>query len=656
MVSERPDARAEAVQAFESGHYALAERLLSRLQTRSPADVLLLRLRGMALVRTGAPLNGVPYLAQATRLAPGDALSATWHGIGLHAAGHHADAAKALRAASRLAPSDPAPLIHLSRALLKQGRPQDAHEAAQRAVTLAPRLLDAEYAVRLSALAILQASHAPSSNDLAAAWLALGRICMRLDKVMDARASFLEALHLHPLHAEADCELAIADHLCGQPLSATARLRAVLDRDPGCLVARLGLASRLLLEDEAGPALGVLDAAGTPDDGPLRSQWHAQRAQALIALGHIEAAATELAHAERHPVPELELLLTWQRLVVARRLGRPETSHLAERVMRLTTMRDAGTLEQRIDAHFDLADLRRAEQQPAAAFVHWKRGHALLRSAQPFSRDDHALYLSAITRGFDADRVASGPRSSLIDPVPVFIVGLPRTGTTLLEQILSAHPMVHGAGERLAVRESLARVTGTKVASIAMTRAAALDVATLTAASGDYLAELHALAPQAARILDKMPDNVFQLGFIATLLPGARIICCTRDLRDVGASIFQHRFIGHHPYAHDLADLGWYMAMHRRLLAHWRTSLSAPMLTLDHAEWLDDFDITLRRVLDFLDLPYDPACERFFEKDRRIGSASRAQVRRPINSTGVGRWRDYAEQLAPMLHELSRTD
>ena len=150
-----------------------------------------------------------------------------------------------------------------------------------------------------------------------------------------------------------------------------------------------------------------------------------------------------------------------------------------------------------------------------------------------------------------------------------------------------------------------------------------------------------------------MPDNIFQLGLIATMLPGARIVCCTRDLRDVGASIFGHRFIGHHPYAHDLADLGWYMASHARLLEHWRTSLpSATLLTLDHGDWLADFGATLRRVLGFLGLSYDPACEQFHKQDRRIASASREQVRRPINAAGVGRWRDYAEQLAPMLREL----
>ena len=666
MTSEtsQSHARAEAVQSFQDGNYPLAAKLLASLLAGDPDDKVLLRLHGMALVRTGAASDALPHLARAVAVAPGDAISATWHGIGLHAAGRYVDAARVLHGAAALTPDDPAPLIHLSRALLRQGRPQDALAAAQRAVSLASALLDAVYAERLSALAVLQASSGTLAADLASAWLALGRICMRLDKVIDARAAFMEALALQPLLLEAECELALAEHLCGQPLAATARLKAVLARDPGCLLGRIALASRLLLDDEARAALAVLDGGPTPPPSssssssssssrdPLQSRWHAERAQALIALGQDGAAIREIARAERVPVRELELQLTWQRLVLARRAAQPEATHLADRVTRLTMIREAGTLEHRIDAHFDLAGLRRAERNRAAAFGHWKRGHALLGAAQPFSRQQHELYLEAIMSGFDANRLACGPRADNRDASPVFIVGLPRTGTTLLEQILSAHHSVHGAGERLAVRETLARLTGTLAAGTAMTRAAALDGATLTTASARYLADLHAVAPRAVRVLDKMPDNVFQLGFLATLLPGARVICCTRDLRDVGASIFQHRFIGYHPYAHDLADLGWYIAKHQCLLEHWRASLPSPMLMLDHAEWIADFGATLRRVLRFLDLPYDRACERFFEHDRRIGTASRAQVRRPINAAGVGRWREYAEQLAPMLREL----
>jgi hypothetical protein len=130
------------------------------------------------------------------------------------------------------------------------------------------------------------------------------------------------------------------------------------------------------------------------------------------------------------------------------------------------------------------------------------------------------------------------------------------------------------------------------------------------------------------------------------------VILCRRDPRDIGLSIFQLRFFGYHPYAHDLADLGWYIGEHERLMAHWRAALPLPLLEVALSDWVEDFTGTLTRLLDFLGLPHDPACERFYEQDRRVRTASAAQVRRPINTRGIGRWKRFAAQLVPMLGEL----
>ena len=150
-----------------------------------------------------------------------------------------------------------------------------------------------------------------------------------------------------------------------------------------------------------------------------------------------------------------------------------------------------------------------------------------------------------------------------------------------------------------------------------------------------------------------MPGNFNFLGLAALTLPGARIIHCVRDPRDIGLSIFTFRFYGHHPYAHDLGNLGWYIAQHERLMAHWREALPNPILTLALKDWVEDFDGTLRRVLDFIELPYDPACERFYESEWRVMTVSRAQVKQPVNARGLGRWRRYATQLKPLIDSLS---
>ena len=125
-----------------------------------------------------------------------------------------------------------------------------------------------------------------------------------------------------------------------------------------------------------------------------------------------------------------------------------------------------------------------------------------------------------------------------------------------------------------------------------------------------------------------------------------------RDPRDIGLSIFTFRFHGSHGYAHDLADLGWYIGEHERLMAHWKAALPNPILEVKLSDWVEDFDGTLARVLTHLDLPPDEHCARFHEQDSRVRTVSRAQVRKPVNARGLGRWRAYAPALAPLIAEL----
>jgi len=306
--------------------------------------------------------------------------------------------------------------------------------------------------------------------------------------------------------------------------------------------------------------------------------------------------------------------------------------------------------EHRIMAHYDLAQFwsRRGERE--VAFVHWQEGHRLLRLIQPFSRQAFTGFIEATKVAFDAARFARGPRAKNGDAAPVFIVGMPRSGTSLCEQILAAHGDVHGAGERTALAQAFARLSGNDTHKVA--RIAALDATALDEAAQTYLTELHSLAPTKSRILDKMPGNELYLGLVGLMLPGARVIHCVRDPRDIGLSIWTFRFHGEHPYAHDLADLGWTIAQRARLTDHWRSVLPNPILTVALHDWVRDFEGTLARVLSHLDLPSDPACARFYESEREVRTVSSAQVRQPINARGLGRWRPYAAQLAPLIAEL----
>lgn len=310
--------------------------------------------------------------------------------------------------------------------------------------------------------------------------------------------------------------------------------------------------------------------------------------------------------------------------------------------------------EHAIMARFNLAKFWSSQGELGRAFAQWVEGHKLIAPSQPFSRELHREFVDASIEAFSAKRLNEGPRATNRDPAPVFVVGMPRSGTTLFEQILAAHRDVHGAGERDALVRAFTALGDRRAGAACALRAAALDREALDRAAATYLTALHKLAPEAKRVVDKMPGNFLYLGLVGLMLPGARIIHIARDPRDIGLSIFTFRFHGAHRYAHDLSDLGWCIGEHDRLMAHWKSALPNPILTVRLSDWVADFDGTLMRVLDHLDLPADANCARFYEFDARVRTVSATQVRQPVNARGLGRWRRYASHLAPLIAELEK--
>jgi Flp pilus assembly protein TadD len=553
---------------------------------------------------------------------------------------------------------------HLRRCalLMAAGKLQDALHAASDACHAAPDHPHPHYAYGETRTALGQPSLAAQAfaaavslaPDWADAWVNLGIARYREGSIEDAKIAMRQALARDPGHSAAAANLAAFMRITGDP-AAEDVLLAALARDPGNDAARLNLAADMLLDGRAEEALALLDAGPPPADEAAHRHWLLQRALALLHVGRAADVPGVLdAFMALGPVPAaLTPLLHWRRLLLAEAAGDDGAALAQAAAMQqaLEAMGAEGLPEHRIMGHYDLAKFWSARRQPAAAFSHWQKGHALLRLMQPFSRTDHLAFIEAAIARLDRARLQDGPRASRDDPAPVFIVGMPRSGTTLCEQIIAAHADAHGAGERAALARMFTRL-GEGDDAAAIHRIAALDSRTLDAAAAHYLDELHALAPGKLRIVDKMPGNYLYLGLVGLLLPGARIIHCVRDPRDIGLSIFTFRFHGSHGYAHDPAELGWTIGQQHRLMAHWKAVLPNPVLTVALSDWVDDFDGTLARVLAHLDLPADPACERFHESTSRVRTVSRAQVRQPVNARGLGRWKRYAAELQPLIAEL----
>jgi tetratricopeptide (TPR) repeat protein len=557
-------------------------------------------------------------------------------------------------------PDDPAPFLNLSAALLALGNHRKAFNAARRAWRRAPNMPQAAYMVGLVSLALNQLDDAETAfaaalrlaPDFADAWVNLGIARYRRDDIERAKLAMRKALDVAPGHTAAAANLAVFMRLTGSVEACAQLLRDVLARDPAAAEARVNLAATMLMEERPAEALALLDEQPVPAEPRLALHWQMQRSLALLESRRPQEARAAIASIGEAP-PEFAPLVSWRRLLLALSEGNIAIArkHADDMETALTTI--PGLIpEHRIMGHFDLARFWSQQREPGRAFPQWTAGHRLLGRFQPFSREAYRNFVDALISKFDRARLSEGPRAQNRDPAPVFIVGMPRSGTTLAEQIIASHPQVFGAGERAALDVAFTVLGGGETPE-AVARIAALDQPALDAAAESYLADLHALAPDAGRIVDKLPANFNFLGLAALMLPGARVIYCARDPRDIGLSIFTYRFFGYHPYAHDLSDLGWYIAEHKRLMAHWRTALPNPLLTIQLRDWVDDFDGTLRRVLAFLDLPYDPACERFYERKNRVATVSRSQVREPINARGLGRWRVHERHLQPLIAALA---
>jgi tetratricopeptide (TPR) repeat protein len=246
-------------------------------------------------------------------------------------------------------------------------------------------------------------------------------------------------------------------------------------------------------------------------------------------------------------------------------------------------------------------------------------------------------------------------KAGLGDPTeaPVFIVGMPRSGTTLTEQICASHPSVHGAGE-ITKMQRIAQSIGLIPISVGASGKSitAMNGETLRALAADYLAYVRRLSSESLRVVDKLPHNFETIGLIALLFPKARIIHCRRDAIDTCVSCFMTNFNEKHGYNADLQKLGWYYREYDRLMRHWNAILPGRIYECRYETMIADQEAESRRLIDYLGLPWNDACLRFYEQDRSVNTPSRWQVRQPVYTSSVKRWKNYEGKIQPLIEAL----
>ncbi|VAX41677.1 hypothetical protein MNBD_PLANCTO03-964, partial [hydrothermal vent metagenome] len=298
---------------------------------------------------------------------------------------------------------------------------------------------------------------------------------------------------------------------------------------------------------------------------------------------------------------------------------------------------------------FAAARLLDAEDDTNSAFRAYTQGNAI--SPKLYKPEDKAQFVDQLIELFSAEALASLPRATNSSNRPIFIVGMPRSGTTLVEQILAAHPDVYAAGEL----QELRRIWKDLVATRGNGSVAALSSITqvdINAAADRYLKYLDTLDTATPHITDKMPHNFEQLGLINLLFPDARVIHCSRNPLDTCLSCYTIQLSLAHTYSNDLTLLGHAYAQYHRLMAHWRTALDVPMLEVVYEDVVAETETLARRIVEFVGLPWHDDCLRFYEAKRTIVTASVDQVRQPIYTSSVNRWKRYDRYLDPLRQSL----
>jgi tetratricopeptide (TPR) repeat protein len=506
----------------------------------------------------------------------------------------------------------------------------------------------------------------------------LGHILRRRGQVEQAEICFRRALELKPDHGLANLNQGAIYFERGKIRKAIIHLQRGLDEEMTHVPGRYNLAIAL-------HQVGLLDEAvhnyrQVIAYGEERPEVFCNLAAALQALGEIDGAAAGFEEALRVApgygpalaglAGLLETAREYERGIELlmphlKRGGASPMVHVAyaqllrrldrrqEALVHLAPLagREGLTWEERSPIHFTLGDLLDDLGEYERAFAHYRRANDL--KEVDYGRKRRVREVDALLSVFTPENMRRMPRSPLLSRRPVFIIGMPRSGTSLVEQILASHPEVYGAGELRDVG-LLAVQLGRNEERVPYPEVLLrVEEGELRRLSREYLSKMRRTAPKAARFTDKMWQNFEHLGLIELLFPQARVIHCRRDPIDTCLSCFQQSFgTAGPPFTYSLDHIAGYYIEYRRLMKHWDSICNMRVLEVDYETLVAEPEAQSRRLVDFIELEWDDACLKFYENPRIVRTASYAQVRQPVYQSSVGRWKNYAEQLQPLIETL----
>jgi tetratricopeptide (TPR) repeat protein len=676
---------------FAQGRYAQAERVCRQIIQARPGNADAHNILGVSLNAQGKHDEAIELLRKAIKLAPKASSIHANLGEVLRQQGQRDEASKALELAVELDANNAQALNNLGIIQYELGKPKDAIEYYRRAVAVRPDMAEAHNnlgnALRLvrdfeGALQAYQDALTYRER-YPEAYNNLGTLLQQRGQLEEAEHALKKAINQNHHYVEAHNNLAslysaqkkdiealriLGDALKFAPknpqtLLITARVqmrrnnhqaaeqatRAVLAEDPENAEALTVLGQVLHETDRYEEAMEKLERAVKAN--PRNPEALNFYGVALKSVGRLDEAREYLLSALRGNDMMYGAYANLSDLVD---FSEGEGAELFDRMDGIFDKARNPEADQFLALHFAYAKALEDRGEHERALKHYITGGKMKRAQLNYDESETHGFFDKIREVFPKETFENRKYAGLDDDRPVFIVGMPRSGSTLVEQILSSHPDLYGAGEVKYLSYSLGQLRD-RFPSLPkypdmMTK---ITPAQMDIAAKNYVRQLTASSGAAKRVTDKLLTNYFFVGIINLLFPKAKIIHTQRDPVDTCLSGFTKLFKDDMPHSYDLSELGRYYGKYRELMEHWDKVLpEGVLMTVQYEDVVADTEKQARRLIEFLGLPWDPKCVDFHKSDRPVKTASVAQVRRPIYKTSVKRWEKYGDGLQPLVDAI----